>query len=138
MEAARTRLLELLHQRTHRLAYKKRTDMAVEIVQQLEHEGHVPQANYAFDTGLLTGELARCIEEAGKHWVSEVECARHIQWQGQWRRVDGVAAELPHGHPESFRPVRVRCRNGDLKQYWAFTKVVRLKRYGRKRLVMVA
>jgi hypothetical protein len=45
MEAARTRLLELLHHRTHRLAYKKRTDIAVEIVQQLEQEGHFPQAN---------------------------------------------------------------------------------------------
>lgn len=29
------------------------------------------------------------------------------------------------------------CRNGEKKQFWAFTKVVRLKRYGRKRLVIV-
>ena len=40
-------------------------------------------------------------------------------------------------HPESFRPVQVRCRNGETKPFWAFTKVVRLKRYGRKRLVIV-
>jgi len=137
MEAARTRLLELLHHRTHRLAYKKRTAMAVEIVQQLEQEGHFPQAHYAFDTGLLTVELARCIEGVGKHWVSEVECSRHIQWQGHWRRVDEVAAGLRSEHPESFRAVRVRGRNGETKQVWTFTKVVRLKRYGRKRLVIV-
>jgi hypothetical protein len=31
----------------------------------------------------------------------------------------------------------VQGRNGETKQYWAFTKVVRLKRYGRKRLVIV-
>jgi hypothetical protein len=73
MEAARTHLLELLHHRTHRLAYKKRTEIAVEIVQQLEQEGHFPQANYAFDNGLLTVELARCIEGVGKHWLSEIE-----------------------------------------------------------------
>jgi hypothetical protein len=48
-----------------------------------------------------------------------------------------VAAELRCNHPESFRPVRVRCRTGDTKQYWAFTKVVRLKRYGRQRRVIV-
>ena len=137
MEAARTRLLELLHHRTHRLAYKKRTDIAVEIVQQLEQEGHFPQANYAFDNGLLTVELARTIEGGGKHWVSEVECSRHIQWQGQWRRVDEVATVLRCEHPESFRAVRVRGRNGETPQVWAFTKVVRLKRYGRKRLVIV-
>ena len=66
MEAARTRLLALLHHLTHRLAYKKRTDSAVEMVQQLEQEGHFPQAKYAFDTGLLTGEWARCIAGVGK------------------------------------------------------------------------
>ena len=69
--------------------------------------------------------------------MSELECARHINWRGQWRRVDQVAAELRGQHPESFRPVTVTCRNGKAKQYWVFTKVVRLKKYGEKRLVMV-
>ena len=137
MAAARERLLELLHHRAHRLAYKKRTEMAVEIVQQLEQEGHFPQAPYAFDKGVLTLELTRLIEGVGKHWVSELESSRHIQWFGQWRRVDEIAATLRQAHPESFRPVRVRCRNGDIKPFWVFTKVVRLKRYGRKRLVIV-
>jgi hypothetical protein len=137
LETARGRLLELLHYRMHRLEYKKRTEMAREIVTQLEPEGHFPQAHYAFDNGVLNLELTRCIEHAGKHWVSELESSRHIQWQGQWRRVDAVAEALRHAHPESFRLVRVRCRNGETKAFWAFTKVVRLKRYGRKRLVIV-
>jgi hypothetical protein len=137
MEAARERLLELLHHLLHRLGYKKRTEIALEIAQQLEQEGHFPLANYAFDQGVLTLELTRFIESVGKHWVSELESSRHIQWQGQWRRVDAVAAGLRDEHPESFRPVTVRCRNGDTKPFWGFTKVVRLKRYGRKRLVIV-
>ena len=137
LETARGRLLELLHYRMHRLEYKKRTEIAREIVTQLEQEGHFPQAHYAFDNGVLNLELTRCIEHAGKHWVSELESSRHIQWQGQWRRVDAVAEALRHAHPESFRLMRVRCRNGETKAFWAFTKVVRLKRYGRKRLVIV-
>ncbi len=137
MEAARTRLLELLHYSKHRLAYKKRPEIALEIVRQLETEGHFPQSAYAFDNGLLTLPLTREIEQRGKHWVSELERSRHLQWQGQWRRVDAVAAELRREHPESFRQVRVRSRNGDTRFYWVFTKVVRLKRYGRKRLVIV-
>jgi hypothetical protein len=137
MAAARERLLELLHHRTHRLADKKRTEMAVEIVQQLEQEGHVPQAPYAFDHGVLTLELTRVIEGVGNHWVSELESSRPIQWFGQWRRVDELAATIRQDHAESFRPVRVRCRNGDTKPFWVFTKVVRLKRSGRKRLVIV-
>jgi len=137
MDAARGRVLELFHHLLHRLGYKKRTEIALEMVQQPEQEGQFPQAHYAFDNGVLTLELTRGIERVGKHWVSEVECSRHIQWQGQWRRVDAVAAALRRDHPESFRPVRVRCRHGDTQQRWAFTKVVRLKRYGRKRLVIV-
>jgi hypothetical protein len=139
MEEARTRLLELLHHWQHRCAYQKRTEIAREIVHQLEAEGHFPQSAYAFDNGLLTLPLTRAIEQRGKHWVSDLESSRHIQWHGQWRRVDEVAAELQREHPESVRRVRVRVRgrNGETRSHWAFTKVVRLKRYGRKRVVIV-
>jgi len=137
MDAARGRILEIFHYLLHQVSYKKRTEIALEIAQQLEHEGHFPCANYAFDNGVLTLELTRFIESVGKHWVSELESSRHIQWQGYWRRVEEVAAGLRAAHPESFRPITVRCRNGETKQFWGFTKVVRLKRYGRKRLVIV-
>ena len=113
MAEVQQRLLELLHYQEHRLEYRKRTEMALEIVRQIEAEGHFPQAHYAFDTGVLTLDLTRLIDRSGKHWVSEQQ------------------------HPESFRPVKVTCRNGAEKHYWAFTKVVRLKKYGRKRLVIV-
>ncbi|WP_432812419.1 hypothetical protein [Pantanalinema sp. GBBB05] len=87
--------------------------------------------------GVLTLELTQLIEESGKHWVSEIECSRLILWNGQWCRVDRVEAQLRADHPESFRPLQVCCRNGEVKQCWAFTKTVRLKRYGRKRLIIV-
>lgn len=135
--AAQQRLLEVLHHRLHRLAYKKRTHIAHEMVQQVEQEGHFPHAHYVFDNGVLSRDLTQGIEQARKHWVSEVECSRHIQWQGQWQRIDTVAATLRQAHPDSFRPLTVRLRNGETKDTWAFTKVVRLKRYGRKRVVIV-
>ena len=137
MEQARTRLLELLHHVEHKLAYKKRTEIVVEMVAQLEEEGNFPHADYAFDNGVLTLELTRLLESKGKHWVSEIESSRLILWHDQWRRVDDVATELRQQHPESFRPVHVRCRNGETKAFWTFTKTVRLKRYGRKRLAIV-
>jgi hypothetical protein len=137
MERARERLLELLHHMEHRLAYRKRTEIVVEMVAQLEEEGRFPQADYAFDNGVLTVELTRLIESKGKHWVSELESSRHILWQDRWQRIDEVAATLRQTHPESFRQVQVRCRNGETKECWAFTKSVRLKRYGRKRIAMV-
>jgi hypothetical protein len=137
MEQVRTRLLELLYHMEHRLAYKKRTEIVVERVAQVEEEGQFPQADYAFDNGVLTLELTRLIESKGKHWVSEVESSRHILWKDHWCRIDEVATELRQTHPESFRRVQVRCRNGETKAFWGFTKTVRLKRYGRKRIAMV-
>jgi hypothetical protein len=131
------RLIELLHHHQHRLAYRKRTEIAVDIVRQIEAEGQFPKVDYAFDNGVLSLELTQVIEAAGKHWVSEIECSRLILWNGQWCRVERVAEQLRAEHPESFRPVQVRCRNGEVKQFWAFTKTIRLKRYGRKRLVIV-
>jgi len=137
MEAVRKRLLELLHCLKHEREYKKRTEIALELVQQIEQEGHFPEAHYAFDNGVLSLDLTRFIETCGKHWVTELECSRNIQWGGDWVRADALAAELRENHPESFRHYRVSCRNGETKDYWVFTKVVRLKRYGRKRLAIV-
>jgi hypothetical protein len=42
MEAARGRVLELFHHLLHCLGYKKRTAIALEVMQQLEREGHFP------------------------------------------------------------------------------------------------
>ena len=137
MEQVWERLSELLHYQKNRLGYLKRTEMAVEIVRQLETEGQFPEANYAFDNGVLCRPLTQLIEQSHKHWVSEIECSRHIQWEGQWQRVDAVHQSLQTQHPESFRALKVRCRNGEVKSFWAFSKCVRLKKYGRKRLVMV-
>src|SRR5215468_5128185 len=93
MEQVRTRLLELFHHLEHKLTYKKRTEIVVEMVAQLEAEGRFPHADYAFDNGVLTLELMRLIESKGKHWVSEVESSRHILWKDAWRRSDEVGAE---------------------------------------------
>jgi hypothetical protein len=133
MEHVRTRLLELLHPLQHRWGYKQRTEMVVEIVTQLEQEGHFPAAHYAFDHGVLTVEWARVIAHQGTHWVSELECSRNIRWRSPWRRIDAVAAELRENAPQSLRPWQVHCRNGETKTFWACTKTVRLRRYGRQR-----
>ena len=69
--------------------------------------------------------------------MSELACSRHSHWQGQWQRVDAVAHAWRQAHPASFRAVRVHGRHGETKLLWGFTKVGRLKRYGRKWLVIV-
>jgi hypothetical protein len=136
-EAAVTRLLELLHYDIHRRSYRKITEMAVDVVRKIEDENHFPQADYAFDNGVLNLELTREIERRGKQWTSELESSRHINWKGMWRRIDQVAVELKQQHPETFRRIEYKTRSGENKVCWAFSKAVRLKRYGKKRILVV-
>jgi len=68
MEQLMQRLVELLHHQRNQLAYRKRTEIAVDIARQVEAEGQFPKANYAFDNGVLTLELTQLIEASGKHW----------------------------------------------------------------------
>ena len=93
MEAARQRLLELWHHLLHCQRDKKRPASALESVPQRDDAGPCPSANDAVDPGVLTVALPRGIEQRKKHWGSELESSRHIQWQGRWQRVDAVAAE---------------------------------------------
>jgi hypothetical protein len=136
IEKAQARILELLHYRNNQLGYKKRTEITLEIVKRIEEEGCFPTANYAFDNGVIALDLTRFIESCGKHWVSEVEKNRKVMWRGKWYRADELCDLLKRCHPEGFRKSRVRCRNGEIKDYWTFTQVVRLRKYGRKRLVI--
>jgi hypothetical protein len=134
---AQGRLVDLLHPLAHRRASQQRTERALAIAQHLAEAGPCPPAPYAFDHGLCTLALPRFLERVGKHGGSEVEGARPLPGEGQWQRVDTVAAALRPAPPERVRPVTGRCRNGERKPDGVFTKVVRLKRDGRKRLVMV-
>ncbi|HEV2668985.1 MAG TPA: hypothetical protein VG324_28980, partial [Blastocatellia bacterium] len=51
MEAVEKRLVELLSYQRNRMAYRKRTEMAVEIVRQIENEGEFP-LSYSKPPGL--------------------------------------------------------------------------------------
>jgi len=137
MEKVKERLIELVTYQKNRLAYRKKTEMAVEMVEQIEAEGNFPEANYAFDNGVLTVQLTQMIESKGKHWVSEIESNRLIMWEGKYQRVDQVAKDLRINHPGSFRICKVKNRQGEVKEFLVFTKAIRLKKYGKKRLVIV-
>ncbi len=137
MEKARERLLDMLAHWEHRKQYVKRTDIAAELIRQLESEGGFEEADYAFDNGLLCKQVAEAIEEAGKEWVSQLEGTRLVLWNDQWTPIREVASHLKENHPNSFREYSYQKRNGESEKVWAFTKVLRLKKYGRKRIVIM-
>jgi hypothetical protein len=44
----------------------------------LSNTGEFPDADYAFDQGVLSPPLTEVIEEKGKHGVTEIERARNL------------------------------------------------------------
>ena len=132
------RFVELLYYQKHQKSYKKKSEIFLEQVNTIEHEGNFPKTNYAFDNGVLSVKLTRFIEEQDKHWVSELEVNRHINWQGKWIRIDEVSKMLREKHPGSYKELSFQCRNGEYKTVRAFSKVVKLKRgYGKKRIAII-
>jgi len=135
--AVMERLSELVAYQRNRDAYQTRTELFIAMVKQIEAEGTFPRADYAFDGGVCSAALTPVIEQMGKHWVSELACNRSVLWLNQWTRIDEVAQRLRCESSESFRHYRIRQRNGEVKGIWAFSKVLRLKKIGRKRIVIV-
>lgn len=137
IEDAMNRLSELVAYQRNRQSYQTRTELLIAIVKQIEAEGQFSTADYAFDAGVCAAELTKIIEASGKHWVSELACSRSVLWFNQWTRIDEVAQSLRSESPQSFRHYRIHQRNGKVKEIWAFSKVLRLKTIGRKRIVIV-
>ncbi len=133
-EQLQERLLELLTYHYHKKGYKKLGQLFLELVQTIEEEGHFPKSNYAFDNGVLCRPLTKYIESRGKFWISELEKSRLIFWQNKYQQIQVVAKELRQQSPQSFREFTVRKRNGKIMTYWAFSKAVRLKKYGKIRI----
>ena len=67
----------------------------------------------------------------------EIEKTRLILWNGAWQQVQAVAELLRQEHPESFQLKKVRCRNNEIREIRVFSKVLRLKKYTRKRLAII-
>jgi hypothetical protein len=136
-EEALKRISELLHHHLHNKRYKNRTELFFEMVSIIEKENYFSDCDYTFDNGVLCFPLTQLIEKAGKFWLSELEKSRNIFWKNNWIRIDKIAEELVCNHPEAFRKTRVKLRNGEIKTYWAFRKTVRLKKYGKKRILII-
>ncbi len=137
IQAAGQRLMELLHHYLNRQSYRKRSDLFVESVRQLEDENQFPKADYAFANGVLCPQLARLLGEREKYWLSELEVTRLIWRHNKYQHIQDVAAQLRQQSPQSFKKVTFRKRNGESETNWLFSKCVRLKKFGKVRIFIV-
>jgi hypothetical protein len=136
MRYLREHLRQLIASFAKQLAHKRPTEQVVAVIAALEEDNTFSGIQYAFERSVFSPRLATFIERHGRHWVSDLEGGRDVQWQGPWMRIEQVAEILRRESPQGFRRLAIRWEPGQTKQFWALTRSVRLDDYGRKRVVI--
>ncbi len=125
-------LTELLTFHLHQRQFKTQSDLAAEMIAQMEASQTAPDA-YAVDSRLFTPKIIHTIEAYGKPWVADSEKSRILYAKGQKFNLETYEAQLPDN---AFRPHTITI-HGKKRTFWVFTKVVHIHRYGKVRLAII-
>ena len=126
------RLIELLAYDVHRRQHKTKPHLGAALVEQMGASAMAPEV-YPVDSALLAPVVIEAIERQGKPWLADSEKTRLVFWQGQTFHCETFAQSRPD---EAYHPVTLK-RHGQEKTYWAFTCVVRIKKYGKVRMAVI-
>jgi hypothetical protein len=126
------RLEELLAYQRNRLQAKTKSELAVELMNQMEGSGVAPDA-YAVDSGLFTPTIIGHVEQLNKPWVADSEKSRILYSKGKQYNCETFNATLS---AEAFKPITVRLGQ-QKKTRWVFSCTVRIRRYGKVRIAII-
>lgn len=126
------RLTELLHFQKNRKSFKTKIELACELVDDSEQRG-LDCNLYLFDNWYLAPLLTNRIESYNKDWISGLDSSRTLFVNNRWYNILEFIKIIP---VSAYRKGEIKQRNGEYKEYWTFTKVVHLKKLGKKRIAI--
>src|SRR3990172_6184047 len=119
----------LLSQRYRQAAYRPKTQLGIELLQEAIAHG-LPFSVVLFDSWYLPSPLVMAVQAAHKDWVAACPKDRNVLAGGQWQQVQAFTKTIP---AEAYRPYRIGQH-----LFWAFTKVLPMKNLQRQRVRLVA
>ena len=119
----------LLSQRYRQAAYRPKTQLGIELLQEAIAQG-LPFSVVLFDSWYLRAPLVMAVQAAHKDWVAACPKDRNVLAGGQWQQVQAFIKTIP---AEAYRPYRIGQH-----LFWAFTKVLPMKNLQRQRVRIVA
>ncbi len=122
----RRRLVELLWFQLHKEQGKTKSQLAVELIDEMEASQVAPSA-YAVDSGLFTPLVIERIQQADKPWIADSQKNRVVYYKGQEYNCETFQQTIPK---ESLKEVTVSIRHKE-RTRWVFTCSVRIRRYGK-------
>ena len=117
-----------LHQREH----KTKPQLAVDLLEKMEKSGMAPDC-YVVDNGLFSPILIQAVESHHKPWVADSEKTRLLFEKGKKYHLKDYEAQLPD---KAFRRHTLTVQRKK-RTFWVFTKVVRIRTYGKVRLAII-
>jgi SRSO17 transposase len=132
INAWRRRLIELLNFQVNKEQAKTKSQLAVELIDEMEASDVAPNA-YAVDSSLFSPVVIGRIQQTDKPWVADSQKNRILYYKGQEYNCETFQQTIPK---ESFRKVTVSVRHKEQTR-WVFTCSVRIRRYGKVRLAII-
>lgn len=126
------RLTEVLSFQLNRLKAKTKSELAIELIGEMEASGVAPNA-YALDSGLFAAEVIERIEQSKKPWLADSEKNRILHYKGDRYNCETFQRSLSH---QLFKPIRVCVRRQE-RSFWVFTCCVHIRQYGKVRLAII-
>jgi hypothetical protein len=126
------RMCELLSFELHRQQAKKKSELAVELIDAMEASKIAPNV-YAVDSGLFSPDVIERISHYGKPWLADSEKNRVLFYKGQRYNCETFQKTLP---AEVFKEITV-CVHKQDRTFWVFTCCVQIHRYGKVRLAIL-
>jgi DDE superfamily endonuclease len=117
----------------NRVEHRTQLQIAADLVDECEAAGFKKHA-YVLDGAFLDKDLMEHIEAYGQAWVCRLAKNRLVQIDdGSFVRVDEFAKTLTK---DSFKPVKVKTRQGVEQTYWCAGKNMVIKDWNKKRVVI--
>jgi hypothetical protein len=132
MSAWRRRLIELLSYQLHKHQAKTKSQLAVELIDEMEVSDVAPNA-YAVASSLFTPLVIERIQQSDKPWIADSQKNRVLYHKGQQYNCESFQQTIPKG---CFKEVTVRVRHKE-RTRWMFTCSVRIRRYGKVRFAII-
>jgi hypothetical protein len=125
-------IVDLLSHHLNQKKFKDSGELGVEMIDKMECSEIEPDV-YLLDSGMFVPEIIKAVKGHNKHWIADSSKTRILYYKGEKYNCGSFTKSRPDS---VFRKITLKVK-GEEKDYWIFTCVVRIKKYGKVRFTAI-
>ncbi len=137
----RTKIWKLLKKHAIEHPFLDKNDQACQLIDHAIEYGC--EGPFVFDTWFTVPKVTQHIDGTGRRYVGQVKSSRTVLLKEGWQSIGEWTEQLLKNHndpehPKYHQVFRKTCFvfKGQKKTYWTFTKVIRVSKLGKQRIVI--